>query len=324
MTALAPSLTRPAYRPYRAWVRDVQRLSPHFARITFASDDFRHFGTAGLDQRIKVLIPFLDGSLCDVGQDDEGMLLAGTWYDAWRALPEERRNPFRTYTVRRIDNDACVLTVDFVLHHDPGPAGAWAESARAGDEIVIVGPDERSPHSRTGIDWQPGSASRLLLAGDETALPAIGGILDALPADRFADVFIEIPTADDARVLTAPPHADVRWVVRQGGGGRAREHGAGLIDAVTEWAAANGDTLSRAAAPRPQELADVDVDRELLWDSPAALGAPSADGEFYAWIAGEAATVKLLRRLLVSGHGVDRRRVAFMGYWRRGLAERTG
>jgi NADPH-dependent ferric siderophore reductase len=64
-------------------------------------------------------------------------------------------------------------------------------------------------------------------------------------------------------------------------------------------------------------VADIDVDRELLWDSPE-----DGDGEFYAWIAGEAATVKTLRRLLVTQHGVDRKRVAFMGYWRLGQAER--
>lgn len=34
--------------------------------------------------------------------------------------------------------------------------------------------------------------------------------------------------------------------------------------------------------------------------------------------------VKTARRLLVSECGVDRKRVAFMGYWRLGQSERTG
>jgi NADPH-dependent ferric siderophore reductase len=75
---------------------------------------------------------------------------------------------------------------------------------------------------------------------------------------------------------------------------------------------------ARAAAPRPQSLEEIDVDRDLLWDSPE-----DGDGEFYAWMAGESATVKTLRRLLVSECGVDRKRVAFMGYWRRGQSERV-
>lgn len=319
MTTLAPPPVRPAYRPYRATVQRVQRLSPHFARVTFGCPDFAHFGTAGLDQRIKLIFPFADGSLCDIGQDDEERCLAGDWYDIWRGLPDDRRNPFRTYTVRRVDVAAREVTVDFVVHHDAGPAGTWAESARAGEELVIVGPDERSPHSRGGIDWRPANASRVLLIGDETAVPAIGGILDSLPADRTADVFVEVPSLADVGVFEAPAHADVRWLVREREGAADREHGEALIEAVTAWAEDHRDVLALAAAPRPQELADVDVDRELLWDSPEPI-----EGEFYAWIAGEAATIKQLRRLLVSGHGVDRRRVAFMGYWRRGIAERTG
>jgi NADPH-dependent ferric siderophore reductase len=319
VTILTPQPVRPAYRPYSATVQGVQQLSPHFRRVTFGCPDFEHFGTAGLDQRVKLIFPFADGTLCDVGQHDEERRLAGDWYDIWRGLPDEHRNPFRTYTVRGVDTGARRVTVDFVVHHDAGPAGTWAENAGVGDRIVMVGPDERSPHSRGGIDWRPADASRVLLVGDETAVPAIGGILDSLPADRIADVFVEVPSLADVGVFEAPAHADVRWLVREQDGGRSqREHGEALIEAVTAWAAAGRDVLAPATAPRPQELADVDVDRELLWDSPEP-----GEGEFYAWIAGEAGTVKQLRRLLVSGHGVDRRRVAFMGYWRRGIAERT-
>lgn len=322
MTILAATQIRPAYRPHRAAVTRVERLSPHFARIEFGGDDLAHFGTAGLDQRIKVLFPFADGSMCDVGQHDDET--GDDWYATWRGLADHERNPFRTYTVRRIDADARRLTVDFVVHHDAGPAGSWAESARVGDELVIVGPDQRSPHSRVGIDWKPASASRVLIVGDETAVPAIGSILESLPSDRIADVFIEVPAVADTVVIQPPAHADVRWIVRTQDDGRGeREHGEGLIEAVTAWADEHGDILERAKAPRPQPLAEVDVDREILWDSPEEDDA-ACDGEFYAWMAGEAATIKQLRRLLVSGHGVDRRRVAFMGYWRRGIAERTG
>ena len=41
----------------------------------------------------------------------------------------------------------------------------------------------------------------------------------------------------------------------------------------------------------------------------------------YAWLAGEAGAIKTLRRHLVTDRGVDRRAVAFMGYWRQGRAE---
>ncbi len=40
----------------------------------------------------------------------------------------------------------------------------------------------------------------------------------------------------------------------------------------------------------------------------------------YAWIAGESWMVKALRRSLVSELGLERGQVAFMGYWREGVA----
>ena len=79
-----------------------------------------------------------------------------------------------------------------------------------------------------------------------------------------------------------------------------------------------------------RELDDVNIDEEILWDVPAALteaaqGSSSAtekdERPFYAWIAGEAGPVKRLRRYLVQEVGVDRKQIAFMGYWRQGKAE---
>lgn len=297
---------RPAYRLYVARVVRVRQLSPHFVRITFGGEGFENFFVAGPDQRIKVVLPFADGTFSDFGQHDDGE----DWYGRWRALPAAERNPFRTYTVRGVDDDADLVDVDFVVHGDEGPAGAWAMQAAEGQEVLLVGPDRRG-EAGAGYDWHPGTARRLLLAGDETAAPAIGAILETLDETHDVDAFIEIPTAADALTLDAP-HARVRWLPRD-----ERPYGEALIDAVTAWTRSAGETLAAAAAPRPQELEDIDVDTELLWDSPA-----DAEGEFYAWIAGESATVKTLRRLLVQGHGVDRKRVAFMGYWRAGQSER--
>ena len=66
--------------------------------------------------------------------------------------------------------------------------------------------------------------------------------------------------------------------------------------------------LASAVSLAPQQLDDIDVDAELLWDSPVD---PST-GDFYAWIAGEASTVKSLRRHLVSEIGVGRRNAVFL------------
>ena len=91
MTLAAPPV--PAYRPFPAAVTRVQRLSPSFLRVTFTGATFGDLAPNGWDQRIKVLLPTADRGLRDCPRGDD-------WYAEWRALPEDRRNPMRTYTVR--------------------------------------------------------------------------------------------------------------------------------------------------------------------------------------------------------------------------------
>lgn len=299
---------RAAYRPFRAVVARIETLSPSFRRVTFRHDELVHLAPHGRDQRIKIVFPLAGLGMSDLGLDDPRSLVEGGWHSRWRQLPDDRRNPFRTYTVRRARPASGELDVDFVAHGDGGPAARWLASAAVGDEVVIVGPDVRSIHSTIGMDWHPGSATEVLLVGDETAAPAICGILESLPAGMRARAIIEVPGADDALVIDTVAEVDVTWLDRSEGGG--------LSAAVSRWADAHRRAWTPALAATPQVVEDIDIDRELLWDSPT-----DATGDFYAWLAGESATIKALRRFLVSELGIDRRRVAFMGYWRLGKAE---
>lgn len=313
------TITRPSYRPFRATVTAVTSLSPSFMRVSFTGPDFADFAPHAHDQRIKIVFP--DGPECydDLGIDDEAVRLAGGWYDRWRALPNERRCPFRTYTVRTIDPASRHLDVDIVTHtvngEPVGPGARWLHEAKPGDEVIIVGPDALSPDSHQGIDWKPGRANDFLLLGDETAAPAIAGIVERLPERCRATALIEVPVTGDAIKLETHPGVSVHYLPRNGA-----EIGTHLAPALDEWIAGHTDLIQSAATAAKQVLEDVDVDTEILWDSPEAQ---QSDG-FYAWIAGESAVVKRLRRMLVTEHGVNRRRVAFMGYWRAGQAERIG
>ncbi|MCS5716022.1 siderophore-interacting protein [Herbiconiux sp. CPCC 205716] len=328
---------RPSYRPFRAEVVRIVELSPCFRRVTFTGPDFGDFGTAGLDQRIKLVLPNADGGIGDCGWDDPAVLADGSWYERWRTLPEEARNPIRTYTVRAIRPGERELDVDFVVHTKAGhpgadgpgadgpgaerpaadgpgtasvdgPAAVWLAGARAGDELIIVGPDDRSSDYDLGLDWRPGEAIDYLLAGDETAAPAICAILESLPAGTRAHAFIEVPCSADAQPVQTAAEGSITWL--------ARDEGGVLQDAVRGWLDTHREAIAPALASDVQELADIDVDVDMLWDSPVDV-----HGRFYAWLAGESAAIKSLRRLLVSEVGVDRRKVAFMGYWRRGKAE---
>jgi NADPH-dependent ferric siderophore reductase len=298
------------YRPFQARVARVHRLSPSFLRITFTGDDLATFGAAGDDQRIKVVLPGPAGSLAD-------MPGGGDWYDRWRTLPDVRRPLLRTYTVRAARPDRAEVDVDFVLHGmddgHAGPASRWAAAARPDDEAVLVGPDRPGRGRGWGCEWAPpAGVRRLLLAGDETAVPAICAVVEALPDGADAKALLEVPTAGDVLAVERPDGAVLHWLPRSAGNGE-HAHGDLLVRAVRDTVA--GWVAPGAAATA---LADVDVDTEILWDV-ADAGAPS-DG-IYAWVAGEADVVRTLRRYLRGELGLPRGSTAFMGYWRRGRAE---
>ena len=259
---------RPAIRPFRVAVKSIRRLSPSFLRVTFAGDELDVFGGAGLDQRIKLVLPLerpgAPRGFDHLGLDDPEMLAAGGWFERWRQAPEDVRNPLRTYTVRSIRQDARELDVDFAVHGDGGPASRWVRDARPGDELMVIGPDDRSTGYRLGIDWRPGECGELLLVGDETAVPAACAILESLGPGVRATAFLEVPESGDVLdvELAAPQHRIV-WLPRDGA-----ERGEQLVPRVRDWVQQNRSTV----APRPQAsvtLDESDVEAGLVWDAPA-------------------------------------------------------
>jgi len=317
------------WRMFDVVVSRVTRLCPSFVRVTLTGDDLDQFADNGRDQRIKLLLPAPCGGWEYLDRQNPD------WFTSWRALPEERRNPLRTYTVRAVRPDLREVDVDIVLHGDTGPAGRWANGATPGSPLVIMGPNAQytdGPHG--GLEFAPPSSSHaLLLAGDETAVPAIAAICESLPDDAVGEVFLEVPHPEDRWTLVAPAGVRITWLPRED-----HEHGEVLIPAVQEAAdrllAMGVRPSSHPAAAEPAvsstgidldgELEDVDVDAGTLWEVPIdmATGRPLVqETVLYAWFAGEAGVIKTLRRYLVSQKGVDRKSVAFMGYWRRGRAE---
>jgi NADPH-dependent ferric siderophore reductase len=296
-------------------VRRVDRLSPSFVRIELGGDLLADFGVDGplLDQRIKLLFPGASGRLPRLQQD------AG-WYAAWCALPDDERGHVRTYTVRDVrgSGTGTRLVVDIVLHGteghgDAGPGSRWAGQVAIGDRVGILAP--RRGHPFGGIEFHPGEASRLLLVADETALPAVASILEDLPDDAAGTAYLEVPLDGDVQPLTCPPGVRVVWLPRNGS-----PHGERLCAAVLALFGLESRSSSEPA---------VEVDPDL-WETPTysssgeVVEAGSEPcGGLYAWVAGESGTVTRLRRHLVRDAGLDRRQVAFMGYWRIGVAMKS-
>jgi len=298
----------------------LERLSPSFVRVELGGPALADFGVAGplYDQRFKLIFPN------DAGELPSFTGLEESWWDSWLEMPEAERGHMRTYTIRAVRGSGpdTRLVVDVVLHladGATGPGSLWASRARVGDRLVTLAPRRGAEFG--GIEFAAGAARELLLAADETAVPAVCSILEDLDAGARGAAFLEVPVTGDVTALAAdqqaPSGVDVVWLARDGA-----PLGSLLDREVRRRLGVGG-----GAAP----VAETEVDPDL-WETPtysssgedieAAPPGQDVDG-LYAWIAGESAVVTGLRRLLVRELGMDRRQVAFMGYWRRGVAMRS-
>ncbi|PWJ64268.1 SIP domain-containing protein [Rathayibacter iranicus] len=106
----------------------------------------------------------------------------------------------------------------------------------------------------------PVDVKQYLIAGDETVVPWIQSILDALPEGARGQVFIEVDDARGLPPLLAPGRVCVTWL------GRARTGGASCRGAV----------LDRAVRAWTGEMSV--VDRDYPWADPRH--------DFCAWIGG--------------------------------------
>lgn len=295
-------------------VVSVERLSPAFVRVELGGSALADFGVDGplWDQRIKLIFPDPEtGAITSVEGADE------SWLATWLDRPASERGHMRTYTVREVRGSGAetTLVVDIVVHLDAGatgPGSLWAAAASTGDRLVLLAPRRGYPFG--GIEFVPPAGAELLLVADETAVPAVCAILAQLPADATGAAFLEVPESADVLPVLGPQGVAVNWLPRDGALLGERLH-----SAVVDHLGLPGGVIS----------IDPDAVDPELWETPtySSSGEPLAEApasiDRYAWIAGESKVVTGLRRHLVRDLGIDRAQVAFMGYWRRGVAMKS-
>ena len=236
-------MNRPAKPETALVVTATQRLSPTMIRVSFRSDDLSAFSSSVFtDRYVKLVFPQVDGEVV------------------------------RTYTALNPSVEDGTLDIDFVVHGTEGYAGPWAAAAKPGDTLAARGPGGAySPDPEA--DWH-------LIAGDETALPAIARILAEAAPTAVGTALLEVAGPAEEQPLPAPAGVTVRW-------------------------------LHRGATPPGEST--------LLIDAVAGLDRPAGD-DVFAWVAAESAAVRAIRADLRGRWGLGRAQHHAIGYWRRGRA----
>ncbi|MCX4974295.1 siderophore-interacting protein [Streptomyces sp. NBC_00620] len=284
-----PTAVAAPFRFFSLQVVRTRRLGPSLARVTFAGPDLRAFASGGLDQSLSLFLPH-------PGQTEPRVPIelgwgsprsseaesGGGWWQAWRELPDDVRAVMRSYTLRSLRRDPDEIDIDFVLHG--------------------VEPEAETP-----------------------AGPASRWASEAAPGDR---VLLLGPAIEDNRAIRFRPPEDTDLVVVW-----ADETAVPAASAILESLPAGTRARAWLEVEHTEDIQDLVIaaDADITWlvrddSSPMAVDAvraaqlPPAERP-YVWIAGESGQVKELRRHLVREREIDRRRITFVGYWRRGLTE---
>ncbi|MFI1202849.1 siderophore-interacting protein [Streptomyces sp. NPDC020883] len=207
------------------------------------------------------------------------------WYATWRAQDPAERPVMRSYTIREQRPHLGEFDVDFALHGADDPASA--AGGPASRWALAARPGDRltvlapAVADNGGVDFRPPPGTDWIL---------LTGDETALPA--IAGNLAWLSPGTVAKVWIEIGHEDDRRALPS------------FADVEVTW------LVREHAGPGRGEP---------VLDALRAAGLP--EGTPYAWIAGEAGTVKAVRRHLVRERGFDRRAVKFTGYWRRGATE---
>lgn len=227
----------------REWINDT------YVRVRLRGDDLAGFTSLGADDHLRMFFP--DGDP--------------------HTVEELREAPSREYTPLAWGEDW--LELEFAIHGDDGVGAPWAATAPLGALAGIGG-----PRGSKVLDGRPDA---WLLAGDETAVPAIRRFAEGMDENAFGLVLVEVADTAHELWIDAPAGVVVEHVHR--GGLPAGSALAERLDALT-------------AADRPV-------------------------GSVFGFVAAEQSIVKPGRALLQGRWGLDADQVIVKGYWKRGVIE---
>ena len=206
-------------------VRRVERVSPRMIGVTLCGADLESLAAESPAASVRLLLPSPGGpsrgapsrGAPSSGGPSSGGPLPGaplratalvipTWNGNEFLLPNGQRPIIRTFTPRGVgtDTETNTDTLDLgIVIHGNGVASQWAETAQPGDPAAVSGPGRGYAIDR--------AAPAFLLAGDESALPAISQLLECLPAATPVQVHIEVAQPEGRLALPDHPGSTVQW-----------------------------------------------------------------------------------------------------------------
>jgi NADPH-dependent ferric siderophore reductase len=196
----------------------VSPVSPRLLSVLVTGDELDGFADAAPTSHLKVFLP------AD-GEDAPNLPTPGP--DGTVTAPDGPAPVVRTYTPRRYDPATRTLEIQFLLH-GTGPAAAWAQRAKPGDKLAVAGPGGRFSLEPATAHWW--------LAADESAIPAVATLLDALPDTTTVDIHLEVDGPDDEIEFAASAKTTITWHHR----GNPEAFGADLAEAARAAAIPDG------------------------------------------------------------------------------------
>lgn len=198
-------------------VRRTETLTPRMMRVTIGGDELNGFEMPDPAGSVRLLLP----------EPGAATITMPVWNGNEFLHDDGSRPALRTVTPRHHRSGDNELDVDVVLH-GPTPLATWAQSADAGTPVAMSGPGRGYEIDAT--------ASGFLLVGDESALPAIAQLLEAIPRTTPVTVLAEVSEPSGRMTL---PRADaaVTWFDQP----TNEAPGSTLVDAV-RGAEISGDT----------------------------------------------------------------------------------
>ena len=208
----------------------MSTISPRLLSVLVTGDDLDVFAGAAPTSHLKVFLP------AD-GQDEPN--LPEFTPDGGVFDEDAPRPTVRTYTPRRYDPVSKTLEIQFLLHGE-GPASAWAERAKPGDRIAVAGPGGRFSLEPAADHWW--------LAADESAIPAVGTLLDALPETVTVDAHIEVAGPEDEIDFAGAAKTAITWHHRRDAGAFGAELDAAarvadIPDGARVWVACEASAM---------------------------------------------------------------------------------